>query len=107
MIYFAQINIPGGPIKIGTAKDVQKRVRQFEKSMPWRLKVIATFPGNRKVEKWLHERFFRFRMTKSPGREWFYPDEELLFWMDNIITTPTQVFFDPHAKFVREGCEEN
>jgi hypothetical protein len=99
MIYFAQIDIPNGPVKIGTAKNVEKRMCELQKSMPWKLNVIALYPGDNKVEKMIHDRLFRFKMKRSVGREWFECNEELLFWMNNIIITPTKIFFDPDAKF--------
>ncbi len=90
MIYFAQIDVPNGPIKIGMAKDVDKRMRQFEKQMPWTFKVLAEYPGGREVERMIHRRLHKFRMKKANGREWFDPTEELLFLMENIIITPTK-----------------
>jgi len=100
MIYFAQVDIPNGPIKIGIAKDINKRKKQFEKHMPWKLNIIAQYPGGREVEKMIHRRFWKFQMRNSNGREWFNATEELLFWMDNIIITPSKIFFDPNERFI-------
>jgi predicted GIY-YIG superfamily endonuclease len=99
ILYFLQAG-EDGPIKIGITKNVEKRIKQLEKEAPYEMKIIATYPGNRDVEKMVHRRFIKFRISNIRCKEWFKPEEELLFWMDNIIITPIKIFFDPDAKFV-------
>ena len=74
MIYFAQIDIPNGPVKIGTAKDPVKRIKQFNKHLPWLLKIVSIYPGDYEQERLIHRKFIRFRMKDSNGREWFDSD---------------------------------
>lgn len=73
MIYFAQIDIPNGPIKIGCARNPEKRVRRLQTHMPWRLKLLKTFDGDYKIENEIHHRCRRYKIIDSNGREWFDP----------------------------------
>ena len=74
MIYFAQIDSENGPVKIGMAKNVVKRIKQFQKHMPWSFKIIKTIEGGRDEEKAIHQKLCKFRMKDSNGREWFSAD---------------------------------
>ncbi len=75
MIYFAQIDIPNGPIKIGYAKNPEKRVKKLQQHMPWKLKIIKTFSGEIKDEKEIHKKLIRhYRIIDGQGREWFNPE---------------------------------
>lgn len=78
MIYFAQIDIPNGPVKIGYAKNPEKRVKKLQQHMPWKLKIIKTFPGEIKDEKEIHKRLSYYRIIDGQGREWFKA-ESLIF----------------------------
>lgn len=57
----------GDRVKIGIAKDPSKRLASLQIGSPERLDLIATFPGSRKTEARLHERFKRYRLAG----EWF------------------------------------
>jgi len=74
MIYFAQIENENGPVKIGTAKNVNKRIKQFQKHIPWPFKIIKTIEGGLEEEKSIHRKLCNFRIKDSNGREWFSPD---------------------------------
>ena len=74
MIYFAQIDIPNGPVKIGMAKNPEKRVRQLNKNMPWKLKLVKVLNGDYEEEKKIHMRLIRYKIKESNGREWFNSD---------------------------------
>jgi len=65
----------GGPVKIGWARDPDKRCSDLQTAHPYRLAVIARFPGSLKLERELHERFAAVRI---PGGEWFEPIPEIL-----------------------------
>jgi len=95
MIYFVQAGI-NGPIKIGITNNINRRIKELEKEAPYELNILAEYPGGRKFEKRIHTMFQKFRIRG----EWFRPEEELLFWMENIIITPTKIFFDSGAKFI-------
>jgi hypothetical protein len=74
MIYFVQIDIPNGPVKIGYATKPEKRIKQLQKQMPWRLKILKTIEGTQKEESRFHWICRRYRIVDSSGREWFTPE---------------------------------
>lgn len=55
-------------VKIGYAKDIAKRLRQLQTGSPAKLKLIAVIPGDRDVERGLHDRFADHRLHG----EWFH-----------------------------------
>jgi hypothetical protein len=86
-VYFIQAE--SGPVKIGIAGDVQKRLDGLQSANHERLAVIAVMEGDPALEAALHARF-------QPGRirgEWFKKDTpglaDLLAWLlrfDGIAT---------------------
>lgn len=66
MIYFVQTN-DNQYIKIGYAKDVTKRLDALQTGSPIGVKVLATQPGDHKIEYALHQKFAYCRVR----REWF------------------------------------
>ena len=72
-IYFVQSE-SGGPIKIGFAIDVSRRLRFLQCGSPTRLSVLATAPGDATHESALHRKFRINRVLN----EWFSPSDELL-----------------------------
>ena len=71
-VYFIQCRDKNGPIKIGLAMDVEKRLAQLQVGNPYKLKVIASFYVDSKIkaqqiEKSLHKKF----MKHSIRGEWF------------------------------------
>ena len=79
-VYFVQEN-SSGAIKIGVAKNVNKRVQNMAVSTPHLLAVLAVIDGDQVVEQTLHHRFARARIRG----EWFRPVPELLAY---IAETP-------------------
>jgi Meiotically up-regulated gene 113 len=72
VIYFLQASI-GGPVKIGFAADVERRVRELQCGSPFPLRVLAAWQGDGRDERELHE---RFAADREHG-EWFRPTAEL------------------------------
>ena len=66
-----------GPVKIGTALDVESRRRTLQTGNPERLTVIRTEPGDATRERELHERFASCRIAG----EWFAPTADLLAYI--------------------------
>lgn len=68
-VYFVQAG-PGGPVKIGKADNVEKRVIGLQTGCPDRLEVLGVIECDdaRAREKQLHERFSSLRIDRS---EWF------------------------------------
>jgi hypothetical protein len=57
-------------IKIGRSKDVERRRLELQKSQPFRIITIATFPGKGPLEGAVHAALSASRVD-GPGREWF------------------------------------
>jgi len=55
MVYF--IGAAEGPIKIGMSCDPKGRCANMQVGMPDDMRILATTPGNRRLEKAYHERF--------------------------------------------------
>jgi len=75
-IYYAQID---GLIKIGYAKSVRARMRQY----PPTTKLLAVEPGTRKTE---YARHMHFAEHLAQGREWFRDVPELRTWINTLVT---------------------
>lgn len=74
-VYYALID---GLIKIGFAKSVQARMRQY----PPTAKLLAVEPGTLQTERSRHQ-YFGKHLAK--GREWFTDTPELRAWIDTVI----------------------
>lgn len=73
LVYFAQ-RVSGGPIKIGVAKDPDKRLQTLQCACPERLALLAITLGGYVEEAKLHR---HFAVDRLEG-EWFTPSDELL-----------------------------
>jgi hypothetical protein len=74
LIYFLQ-SIDGGPVKIGSSKDITRRHEELEAYYGRPLVLLATMEGGRKEETVIHQRFRRLRFGRT---EQFRPDPELM-----------------------------
>jgi hypothetical protein len=72
-IYFVQ-GESGGPIKIGFATDVKKRLASLQTGYPETLILLHSIPGNVKDEEYFHSKFMCFRLRG----EWFRPCDDIL-----------------------------
>lgn len=63
-----------GPIKIGCSRWPENRLNDLAQWSPVPLEIIASAPGNFKLERHLHERFSDSRTHK----EWFGASPELV-----------------------------
>jgi hypothetical protein len=51
-VYFIQeVNAPTGPIKIGWAKDLQRRLSEIQRMSPRELEIKTFLDGNKQYEK--------------------------------------------------------
>lgn len=73
MIYLIQCG-EDGPIKIGYASSVDRRVRYLQTGSPHKLVVLHSFEGDKNVERALHRCFKEHRLTG----EWFAPAPAIL-----------------------------
>lgn len=67
-------------IKIGYATNVFERIKQLSSGNTDRLILLKEIKGGRKKEAELHKKFSNHRK----GGEWFYPDQEILDFIDAI-----------------------
>lgn len=70
MIYFIKSK---NHVKIGYSKNPEERLAELQTGNPIRLKLLATFPGDAKTEKGLHEAFAKYHWQG----EWFRFDGHL------------------------------
>jgi len=81
-VYFIQSE-QGGPIKIGSASNVEQRLESLQTAHAYPLKIIAVFPhAGLKTEKMLHERFAKYRLNG----EWFEWNLEIKEIIDGTNT---------------------
>ena len=87
VIYFIQAE-NGGPIKIGTTKDIAGRLKGLQTSTPYLLKVLTLIPGTQRREQAIHERLDKYRVRG----EWFEDAPEVLElmkqWSEKYPHTP-------------------
>ena len=77
VVYF--ITYENGPIKIGVATDVKKRLSGLQTGCPFKLFVLATMAGDNSEEYKLHNKFQHLRLNG----EWFDRGDDLLLFIDN------------------------
>ena len=81
LVYFIGIE-PDGPVKIGTALNVQERLCTLQTAVPMPLAILATCEGGRSREREYHRLFAHARMRG----EWFERVPDLLAEISAIGT---------------------
>lgn len=66
-IYFVTCDVPDFPIKIGSAFDVEIRLKAIQTALPWPVQTLLVIDGGSKRERELHALFSHLRMRG----EWF------------------------------------
>lgn len=79
MIYFIQSG-SDGPIKIGRAFRVERRVKELQTAHHEDLSVIQFLPGGSELENKIHKDLARFRLKG----EWFEPAPEVLEYIREV-----------------------
>lgn len=69
-----------GAIKIGIARDPERRLATLQCGSPIKLRIMASGPGSHHDERTLHARFAEHRLHG----EWFSPAPEILTEIDRI-----------------------
>lgn len=69
-----------GAIKIGTSKQLSKRLSELSRILLYAIDLLATIDGSREVEWTIHNRFDHVRIRG----EWFRPVPELLEYIETI-----------------------
>jgi hypothetical protein len=78
-VYFVQSG-DAGPIKIGFAFDIEKRLAQLQVGNPETLHLRGAYRGTIDAEVDEHERFDASRLRG----EWFHPTSELLVFIERL-----------------------
>jgi hypothetical protein len=89
-VYFVQAG-EDGPIKIGFAADVRKRLSGLQVNCPARIRPLGMVDGDKSTERQLHSRFAHLRVCG----EWFTPAPELL-----ALIAEADPFPPRHSAFV-------
>jgi hypothetical protein len=84
MVYF--IGGPDGPIKIGMSCNPKARCANMQVGTPGDVQILATTPGNRRLEKAYHERF-GFAHLRG---EWFERHPLIMAEIDRLNETGTK-----------------
>lgn len=79
-IYFAIFD-DKYPIKIGFSCNVGVRIAILSTAHWKKISRVVAVPGDRKMEKRIHDRFSDQRIGRS---EWFHPDTELLQFIEDV-----------------------
>lgn len=82
MVYFVQCTITGR-VKIGKAKDPERRFRSLKIGSPTRLKLLGAVNGGRAKENRLHSDLHESRLHG----EWFAPTDEVRGKLDELGMT--------------------
>lgn len=79
-VYFAQARADTATVKIGFTEDIVKRQQNMSVSTPGGVAILASLPGNRDTEEYLHDKFSAHRL----GGEWFRFSEEIRDFIRDI-----------------------
>lgn len=91
VIYFIQIDMPDGPVKVGFTKtSVRKRVLELQQMAPYRLKWIGYFEGHYTEERKAH----RHLHTDRIRGEWFRPTADVLAFVAEKCPNFVPLFAD-------------
>jgi hypothetical protein len=73
-LYIFSNSLLPGILKIGRSKDVERRRAEMQRSQPFYINTVATFPGKGHLEASIHATF-QASLVDGPGREWFRVSE--------------------------------
>lgn len=96
-VYF--ISSGQGAIKIGWARDPDKRLKTLQIGSPKRLKILGVMPGTQRTEKEIHRHYADARLTG----EWF-DRRAVLKGVNHLIDTMGfRVVCAPNSRTIPEG----
>jgi hypothetical protein len=73
-LYIFSNSLLPGILKIGRSKDVERRRAEMQRSQPFHINTVATFPGKGHLEASIHATLHA-SLVNGPGREWFRVSE--------------------------------
>ena len=96
-LYILRNTLLSGLYKIGRSSDVQKRALALQASQPFRIVIVAVFPGFGFVEKAIHAALKQYKVKGGAGIEWFRCPLDVVM---HHIAQRLPAYF---CKFVAEG----
>jgi hypothetical protein len=69
-LYIFSNSLLPGILKIGRSKNVERRRVEMQRSQPFHINTVATFPGKGHLEGIIHTTLHA-SLVDGPGREWF------------------------------------
>jgi T5orf172 domain len=92
-LYVAENSLFPGMFKVGISGNVPQRMAELERSHPFRVKEVATFPGREGVERDVHQALQAYLVTTGTGTEWFKaPLSKILGAIGDAIEASRSVF---------------
>lgn len=87
-LYFIQVGI-GGPIKIGIASDVERRLLEVQIGCPYKLYLVLAVASGAPFEGLIHKAFKDINIRG----EWFEPQPELMKFIEDARRRAIDAFF--------------
>lgn len=101
IIYFVQLE-KIGPIKIGTASNLHKRLYYLQTANPYKINVLYCYEGAKEDEASWHKYFIHYNIKG----EWFHPDKSIFDEIENMknfdIKNGNMFFFEGIWKIDRK-----
>lgn len=102
-VYFAQARTDQATVKIGFTSDLAKRQQNMSVSTPGGVAILATLPGSRETESYLHDKFEDDRLNG----EWFRYSEAIRDFIRDIQNGKAGLIpFKDEAIYKRHSPEE-
>lgn len=104
-VYFIQIAKKQGPVKIGTAMDVDKRLKVLQIANPYKLQIISVLVCKSKkhayaIEEQLHKEFKRYLIRG----EWF--SYEVIEKIPEVMARSLEYIDKPSRKYKKDRYTE-
>lgn len=93
--------VDGGLVKIGHAKDPERRRKMIQRMSPLKLRLLATVPGGRWHESRLHRRYSGYRRWG----EWFQLPEGVLKALVKEFVDGTRWLAEERPKWLKERAK--
>jgi hypothetical protein len=95
MIYVIEESI-NGPIKIGTAVNLEKRLKSLQCGNPRQLNIIMTFEGGPVLENKIQKDLSKYKIRD----EWFYRVDEVFSYLKNLSTIEPKTEFQDGKEYI-------
>jgi len=97
-VYFV-LSVMARAVKIGKSVNPLNRLQVLQVGHPGELRMLAMQDGDERLERSLHIRFVKYRITG----EWFRYEGEVRSYIDSLILTPGDGIENSPQHIAREG----